>query len=226
MRNLLLTLTGLFIANAAVAATLTLDSNTLYGMPGDLVGFGGTITATPDAYDTSTPFLVIDDAEFILNAGTYPVGIFTPIITNNFVVIGPDEGNGEVNPYTQHFDASQGTGIGSYQINTFQSVGDQANGTLVISYSEFSVSPIDQSWNPNDELAGGAVLTLTAPVTVIVGTAPSANSTATPEGSTFALCLLGLGLVYFGRYRAKPLRRSAVRAAKQRDHASAARSSF
>jgi hypothetical protein len=194
-------------------------------MPGDLVGFGGTITATPDAYDASTPFLVINDAEFVLNAGTDPVGIFIPIITNNYMVIGPDAGNGEVNPYTQHFDASQGTGIGSYQINSFQSVGDQANGTLVISYSEFSVSPNDPSFDPiNDPLAGGAVLTLTAQVNVIVGAAPVTNASVAPEGSPLALCALGVGLVCFGRYRATALARLHAWAGKEPNDASASRS--
>ncbi len=199
MRKIPLIIAALFMTNGAVAATLTLDSNTLYGMPGDLVGFGGTITATPDAYDTSTPWIVIDGADFVLDMGTYPVGVFTPIITNNFVVVGPNTGNGEVNPYTQHFDATLGTGIGSYEINSFQSVGDQANGTLVISYSEFSVSPNDSSFDPdNDSLADGAVLTLTAPVSVIVGEAGPASN-AVPEGSTFVLSALGLMLVLASR---------------------------
>ena len=199
MRNLLLTIIiVLAMANVAAAATLTLDSNTLYGMPGDTVGFGGTITATPDAYDTSTPFLVLNEVQFVLDLGTFPVGVFDPIITSNYVVIGPDSGNGEVNPYTQHFDLSQGTGIGSYQINTFQSVGDTATGNLVISYSEFNVSPNDPSFDPiNDALAGGALLTLSTPVTVTVG-APSPSSSAAPEGSTLVMSLLGAGFVFLG----------------------------
>lgn len=199
MQKVLLIIAALFMTNGAVAATLTLDNSTLYGMPGDLAGFGGTMKATPDAYDASTPWIVLDGVDFVLDIGTYPVGVFTPIITNNFVVIGPDDGNGEVNPYTQHFDASLGTGIGSYEINSFQSVGDQANGTLVISYSEFSVSPNDPSFNPDtDSLAAGAVLTLSAPVSVIVGDA-GPESPAVPEGSTFVLSALGLMLVLASR---------------------------
>ncbi len=198
MRNLLLLTAAFLIANGATATTLTLDSNTLYGMPGDLVGFGGTITATPDAYDTSAPWIVIGGADFVLDTGTYPVGVFTPIITNNYVAIGPDTGNGEVNPYTQHFVASLGTGIGSYEINSFQSVGDEATGTLVISYSEFSVSPNDPSFDPiTDALANGAILTISAPVTVIVGTSP--NSSDAPEASSFLLGVVGLGLVLASR---------------------------
>ena len=170
-------------------------------MPNDLVGFGGTITATPDVYDSSTPWLVINNVHFVLDTGSYPVGVFTPILTNNYVVIGPDTGNGEVNPYTQHFDTSQGTGIGSYQINSFQSVGDEATGNLVISYSEFDDSPNDPLFDPvNDALAGGAVLTLSAPVTVIVGPA-STDLSAAPEASTYVLSLLGLLCV--GLYRAR-----------------------
>ena len=42
-------------------------------MTGDLVGFGGTITATPDTYDTNTPWIVIDNADLVLDMGTYPL---------------------------------------------------------------------------------------------------------------------------------------------------------
>ena len=201
MRHLFFTLAAtLTLAAAGNAATLTLDNSTLYGMPNDIVGFGGTITSTPDyTYDNgNTPFLVITSADFVVNPGTYPVGVFTPIIAQNYIVIGPDEGNGEVNPYDASFDLSQNTGIGSYQINSFQSIGDEATGQIVLTYDEYSVSPLDNSFDPaTDGLAYGQILS--ADATVIVGSAPAA---AVPESSTTLLAGLGLiGSVLFRRYR-------------------------
>lgn len=178
-----LSLTALALT-AAGAATLTLDSSALYGPPGATVGWGFTIQSTPidDNGATITPWLIVTFADFVPDPGVYPVGIFTPYITlfpNNTTVIGPDTGNGELNPWSQTFDQALMTGIGEYDINSFQLPGDQVTGSIVLDYDEFRVSPNDPSFNPDtDTIATGQTLAAAASVKV------------TPEPGTLSLLAL------------------------------------
>jgi hypothetical protein len=174
MRNYLLSTIGILLLGvSANAATFTLDTTTLYGLPGDTVGWGFTITSTPDTtYDNgNTPYLVITGADFVLDPGSYPVGVFTPFIIQSFQPVGYPAGNGEVNPWTQTFDEAQMTGIGSYEINDFQSIGDTATGKIELTFDEYSVSPNSPLFDPDlDGVAYGQ--TISAMTTVIVGPAP------------------------------------------------------
>src|SRR3954467_9392729 len=129
---------ALVVAVSAPAASLTLDNPNLVGQPGAVVGWGFTLSNSPD-------WIIISNADFVLDFASNPVGVFTPIITSNFVVIGPSTGNGETTPWTQSFDNNLQTGVGSYTINSFQSSGDFATGQIVLTYDEFSVSPNDPS---------------------------------------------------------------------------------
>ena len=179
------------IAAASPAATLTLSGGALGGAAGATVGWGFTITSTPieDAGNPITPWLLITFADFVPDAGSNPVGVFTPFITqlpDANVVIGPDAGNGEINPWSQAFDPNALTGIGSYAINSFQMPGDQVTGNIVLYYDEYSVSPDSASFDPqNDIIAVGQTMSAPASVTV----------TVTPEPAetwllAAALCLL------------------------------------
>lgn len=207
-RFLLLAPVFLLLRVLSPAATLSLDASTLYGLPGQTVGFGFAITSTPDAiYDRGNiPYLVITSADLQTDLGSYPVGVFTPFLATSFTVIGPDAGGGEVNPFSQHFDDSLMTGIGSYAINAFQAIGDMAQGNIVLTYDEYSVSPNDPGFDPTlDTLLNGQLLT--APVTVIVGTAPA----SVPEPAAPLLIGIGLAAGIPGRRRIAKVLRSTQR---------------
>ena len=152
-------------ATAGSAATLTLTSSTLFGTPGDTVSWGFTFESTPidDGGVPIVPWLMVSFANFVPDPGVDPVGVFTAIITDPAyigTVIGPDAGNGEVNPWTGTF--------GSYAINDFQSSGDAVTGTLVLRYDVYRTSPIDPSFNPDfDTVAVGETLRLAAAVDVV-----------------------------------------------------------
>jgi len=169
----------------AEAATLTLDQAALAGLPNATVGWGFTIVSTPidDGGHTITPWLLITSADFVPNAGTNPVGVFTAFITqlpNSNTVIGPDASNGEVNPWTQAFDAVAFTGIGSYHINDFQALGDRVDGSILLHYDVFRTSPNDPAFDPSVD-------------TVAVGQSISAFASATvgvPEPGTGSLLLV------------------------------------
>jgi hypothetical protein len=179
-------------AGTAAAATLTLDNPNLLGQPGDIVGWGFTLSNSPD-------WIVISNAVFDLNLGSNSIGVFTPFITNNFVVIGPDDGNGELDPWMQSFDDNLQTGIGSYAINSFQSPGDSAVGNIVLTYDEFSVSPNDPSFDPTiDTVANG--LTVSAPASVSV---PPQASVPEPGSLLLALACAALLLAKAASHAAR-----------------------
>lgn len=198
IRTAVLCIACLTVACGARAATLTLDNPDLVGAPGDTVGWGFTLTSTPvqDGANTITPWLVVSSAAFVLDAGVFPVGVFTPFITSSFTVIGPDDQNGEVNPWSQPFDNAQQTGIGSDVINPFQSPGDLATGNIVLTFDEFRVSPNDSAFDPiSDTIATG--LTLSAPASVLV--AGPGDPAPIPEPASFSLVtgavMIGAALV-------------------------------
>jgi len=189
-------LLGCFAAALSVgvagAATLSFpDGSALQGLPDTTVGWSFRIASTPilDGGNLITPWLLITFADFVPNAGFNPVGLFTPFITqppNSNTAIGPNTGNGEINPWIQSFDAALFTGIGSYHINDFQMAGDQVVGTIVLHYDLYRASPNGPDFNPTtDTVAVGQTLSATSSVTV----------TAVPEPGTGSLLALA-GLVW------------------------------
>lgn len=172
-------LTLMCAAAAAHAGTLSLSNAALGGQPGATVGWGFTITSPQQ-------WILITFADFVPDGGQNPVGVFTPFITqlpNSNTVIGPDDGNGEMNPWTQAFALNLQTGIGSYQINDFQSIGDQVTGQIVLDYDAYSVSPNDPLFDPDvDIIALGQQMSAATSVTV------------TPEPGTITLVLGALAL--------------------------------
>ena len=192
MRQLFIIITAFLGLGLCASATPTfvLDATTLYGLPGDTVGIGFTLTSTPDFDNINgqVPFLVITNAEFVLDVEQFPVGVFTPFITlpQNFVVIGPNAFTGEVNPLAQHFDLVLMLGVGSYEINSFQSIGDSASGQIILTYDVYRFSPNDPTFDPTtDTLYVGQQVF--ANLTVVVGTEP------VPEPSSAMLVITGLG---------------------------------
>jgi len=197
------------LAVAAQAGTLTLsngamNSTVLVGQPGDNVGWDFTWTSTPilDGTNLITPWLLVSNADFVLDSGVNPVGVFTPFITlsSNYTVVGPGSGNGEVNPWSQSFDTTLQTGIGSYSINSFQLVGDLAIGNIVLTYDEYRVSPNDPSFNPiTDTIATG--LTVSAPTSVLVANASEGTGGTAPEPRPGGLLIAGAIALLAGLFR-------------------------
>ena len=165
---------AMFLAlTPAAAATLTLSNSALFGLPDDIVGWGFTIEATPvqDGGGTIVPWLLISGVDYVPDPGIFPVGVFTPFLTVlpelNTVIGGMDDQGNPNPPWIEDFDNGLMTGIGSYQINDFQSPGDQTTGNIVVTYDMFSVSPDDPNFIPEDDtLATG--LTMSAPTSVTV----------------------------------------------------------
>lgn len=182
--------------STAPAATLTIpNAGALTGAPGDLVGWDFTIESTPvqDGAATITPWLLISYVEFIPDLGLFPVGVFTAYLTlpqNSAVVVGPDSGTGEVNPWSQTFHATLQTGLGEYLINDFQSPGDQVTGRIVVYYDAYRVSPNSALFDPGtDTLEVG--LSMSAPVSVTVaGDAPVPEPALPLAAGLVALALL------------------------------------
>lgn len=182
--------------STAPAATLTIpNAGALIGAPGDLVGWDFTIESTPvqDGAGTITPWLLISYVEFLPDPGFFPVGVFAPYLTlpqNSAVVVGPDSGSGEVNPWSQTFHATLQTGLGEYLINDFQSPGDQVTGRIVVYYDAYRVSPNSASFDPGtDTLEVG--LSMSAPVSVTVaGDAPVPEPALPLAAGLVALVLL------------------------------------
>ena len=184
---------------AAEADTIQLMPGALKGAAGDTVGWGFTITSTPVDFNGGliVPWSLVTFADFVPDAGSEPVGVFSPFITqlpNRNTVIGADAGNGEVNPWTQPFDAGAETGIGSYVINDFQMPGDQVIGSIVLYYDVYSVSPEDSSFDPGaDIVALGQTMSARASVTV------AGQGASAPEPSTIWLATTGFVLLTIGR---------------------------
>src|SRR5262249_7328190 len=149
MKTVYLSLLAALIALPSHAATVVLNQAALAGLPDETVGWGFTITADPNQW------ILITHADFVPDPGFNPVGVFTAFITqppNSNIVVGANSGNGEVNPWTQAFDNALLTGIGSYHINDFQSLGDRVEGAIVLSYDAYSRSPNDPAFDPTSDI--------------------------------------------------------------------------
>jgi hypothetical protein len=180
----------------------SIDNPNLFGPPGATVGWDFSVTSAPVQVGLTmiTPWAVITDAEFDLDPGVFPVGVFTGFINQPppgapcsppsppLNVIGPDTGCGEMNPWSQTFDNTLQTGTGSYVIDTFQIPGNGATGEIALTYDEYSVSPFDPSFDSTmDTLATG--MTVSVPVSVTVTATPEPAS-AVPAGMVVGLLLL------------------------------------
>ena len=183
-RSLVVALLGMSITASAVAAPQLIPDpahGALSGFPGDVVGWGYSLTNDAD-------YLVLDSADFVTPAN---IGTFTDFSPANFLVLGPGIG------FSQAFNAATQEGLGSFAINADAPVGYTALGELYLTYSLYAVDPYDPNFDPfTDLISTGNPLTARASVIVL---APS----AVPEPSTFLLLGAGLGgLVVWRRRRA------------------------
>lgn len=196
----------------ACAATLTLpNSGALYGMPGQTVGWGFTLTSDPitTQQGTFTPWLIVTNVDFVPMLGDTPVGVFTPYMTewpNSSAVIGPDEGRDEGNPWTQSFNPILRKGVGQVVINDFQQPGDSVKGWITVLVDVFSVSPNNPAFNPiTDTVEVGLQLEAKAGIRVIEPDDAPTIPHPTPEPATLSLTAVPvLAIAAWSRFRRRP----------------------
>jgi len=167
---------------ALVINALNPPGGALVGAPGDLLGWGFTLTN-----DAATDWLFLTASDFVPGPGWWS---YTDFFVSNAVLLGPNA------TLTQSFDAASSSGIGSFLIDALANPGDTITGLLRLIYDGFDADP----------LAGGANQTLFS-VTVDTAAAVTVRAPAqAPEPSAAALLALGLGGVAALRRRARRLR--------------------
>jgi hypothetical protein len=151
-------LSALFCAGAAAAPIFELipAGGAIVGLPGDVVGWGFTLT-------NDTDYVVVTSSDFVPAS---PLGTYTDFIGPNFIVVGPPP---ESTVVSQPFDAVALTGVGSFAISPAAMPGDMAIGEIQLTYDLFSRSPNDPNFNPaTDTISVGNLLSQPASVTVVI----------------------------------------------------------
>lgn len=162
--TILLSLVSGTAAQAAVTFQLDPASGAISGQAGNTVGWGFSLSNTEN-------FLVVTSASF---EPTTDLGTFTDFISapDNFFVVGP--GLGASTTWSQTFDASKQTGLGSFAISS-TATGTSAFGQIILNYDLFTVSPLDSNFNPDtDTLSNGNLISSNASVTNTVVPVPAA----------------------------------------------------
>jgi len=164
------------------AGPLTLNPSTIYGLPGDTVGWGFALDLQSASWVSVVTTSLLNET----NPGL--LDLYTDFAGAQG---GPD--NGVIDPngvWTESFDIANSLGIGSYAIDPAALLGATDSGTIDLNYETFSGDP-----NSCSQCATGFG-DVYASFTVEVGAQP-ANA---PEPA--ALWLAGLGLLtVWGRWR-------------------------
>jgi hypothetical protein len=170
-------------ASVALATPmLTIDplSGSVAGQPGQIVGWGFTLTSDPS-------FWIGVTSSFLLTETNPAVGFYTDFIGSEG---GPS--NGVLAPgspdWTQTFDDGLLTGLGSYAIDPGASPGDNDSGTLRVLYGVFTDDPntCGECFNFAGSLDASFSVNVVDPVA--------------PEPGTFALLLGAIALLTAREY--------------------------
>jgi hypothetical protein len=192
VQRMVVAILGMFalcgVAQADTMPTLALDplGGAISGAAGTTVGWGFTLT------NSGMNFAVVTNSDFcvvIMSQCSNTLGTYTAFAGPQFpsIVVGPAP---ESTSFTQAFDPTLLTGMGSFLINSGAS--GSVMGEIVLTYDLFSVSPNDLNFNPDtDTVSSGNSLMAPASVTV-------ATQTVVPEPGS--LLLLVSGLVALGGY--------------------------
>jgi len=172
-------------ASATPTFALSPASGTIFGGPGQTIGWGFTITNTVD-------YLLVTSVNF-LPTPSASIGTFTDFIAQfNFIVVGPSP---ESTTVSQAFNLGLQQGTGSFAISPTAVIGSKATGNLQFTYDLYSVSPNDINFDPTaDAVSLGNVASQAAEVDV------------TPEPASFVL--VGSALAALG-FTVRRLRRAA-----------------
>jgi hypothetical protein len=150
-------LAAVFCATATAAPIFELipADGAVAGLPGDVVGWGFTLT-------NDTDYVVVTSSDFVPGS---PLGTYTDFIGPNFIVVGPPP---ESTVVSQVFDPVALTGVGSFAISPSAMFGDTAVGEIQLTYDLFSRSPNDPNFNPaTDTISVGNLLSQPASVAVV-----------------------------------------------------------
>jgi len=167
-----------------LSLTLTPASGPVYGVAGQAVGWGFTLT------DTGPDWVVLADSNFV---GTPLYGSYSDYIASQFYVAGPaPENTTIVSPWNQ----IAMTGTGEFDLYATDPGGASFSGVLNIDYDLFSVDPNDPSFDPDTDFVGSG--TFSDPVEV----------TITPEPASWILMSLpfALSMLFAWRRQAAALR--------------------
>jgi len=176
--------------------TLTLlPSGDLGALPGNLTGWGFTIT-------NDANYIEITSSQFCLNPVDFPActlpkeGIFTDYISQfNDIVVGAPGGT-DPDTASQGFDSGLLTGVGSFAVSSSASLSAEDLGKIVLTYDVYDADP-NTSTDAN-QLFTDLVLTANASVTV------GAATVNLPEpGSFFPVAGAFLGLAAWGMWSRK-----------------------
>ncbi len=172
--------------SALVINALDPPGGALVGAPGDIVGWGFTLTN-----DAATDWLFVTASDFVPGPGWWT---YTDYVVSNTVLLGPQA------TLTQSFKAASGTdtgsGIGSFLIDALANPGDTITGLLRLTYDGFDADPLAGTAK---QILFGETVDTAAAVTV---RAPA----QAPEPSAAALLALGLGGVAALRGRNRRLK--------------------
>ena len=211
-------LLGVLVAGLHATAVLTLNPPTgaVAGSPGQTVGWGFTLSNSPDyllvtnsAFCQGTGHTAADIGTAACSSAYASFGTYTDYIASNFsssgIAIGPPSPDPNGGPpctalmttncdtvmLTQAFDSTLMTGVGQFMINP--GAMGTLSGQLLITYDLYSISPNNPNFDPGADLIStdnffnpAASVTVTAPV---------------PEPGTLLFMAAGFSALGFLRFR-------------------------